>query len=105
MRNDFTLIIINAKAEWKAVKELHPRVELQYSPFGEYFTDKEFLFFFTGCGKSNAAAGAQYVIDRFHPKYLVNLGTCGGFSERSKIVKDDLVKELLMKRVYKRMNE
>jgi len=100
-----TTLLINANAEWKAVKQLHPSFELQYSPFGEYFTDKEFLFFFTGCGKSNSSAATQFVIDRFHPKYPINLGSCGGFYGRSKIVKDDLAKELLMKRVYKRMNE
>ena len=96
MQGGFTPIFINANAEWKAVKELHPRVELQYSPFGEYFTDKAFLFFFTGCGKSNAAAGVQYVIDRFHPKYLINLGTCGGFSGRTKVGNVILVTETLM---------
>lgn len=91
-----TPLLITANVEWKAVKEMHPRVELQYSPFGEYFKDNEFLFFFTGCGKSNAAAGTQYVIDRFHPKYLINLGTCGGFSSRTQVGDVILVTETLM---------
>jgi adenosylhomocysteine nucleosidase len=38
------------------------------------------LFFHGGWGKISAAASCQYVIDRWHPELLVNLGTCGGFT-------------------------
>ena len=37
------------------------------------------LFFHGGWGKIAAAASTQYVIDRWDPALLVNLGTCGGF--------------------------
>ena len=37
------------------------------------------LFFHGGWGKIAAAASTQYVIDRWSPTLLVNLGTCGGF--------------------------
>jgi nucleoside phosphorylase len=33
-------------------------------------------------GQDFAAATTQYVIDKFHPDLLVNLGTCGGFEGR-----------------------
>ena len=35
--------------------------------------------FHGGWGKIAAAASAQYVLDRWAPQLLVNLGTCGGF--------------------------
>jgi adenosylhomocysteine nucleosidase len=37
------------------------------------------LFFHGGWGKIAAAASTQYVIDRWFPTLLINLGTCGGF--------------------------
>ena len=42
-----------------------------------------------GWGKVAAAGSAQYAIDRWRPRYLVNLGTAGGFAgaiERHAIV-------------------
>jgi adenosylhomocysteine nucleosidase len=47
------------------------------------------LFFHGGWGKIAAAASTQYVIDRWRPDMLINLGTCGGFAgaiERGTIV-------------------
>jgi adenosylhomocysteine nucleosidase len=41
-----------------------------------------YLFFQGGWGKIAAAASTQYVIDRWRPELLVNLGTCGGFEGR-----------------------
>jgi len=37
------------------------------------------VFFHGGWGKISAAASAQYVINRWAPELLINLGTCGGF--------------------------
>jgi adenosylhomocysteine nucleosidase len=56
------------------------------SPFGEWFCVRmpvgkrreEVIFFHGGFGKIQAAASTQYIIDRYSPKLLVNLGTCGG---------------------------
>lgn len=41
-----------------------------------------YLFFQGGWGKIAAAASTQYVIDRWQPRLLINLGTCGGFEGR-----------------------
>jgi adenosylhomocysteine nucleosidase len=64
-------------------------VALGHSPFGEYFSafppgggDESVLFFHGGWGKIAAAASTQYVIDRWSPALLINLGTCGGFEGR-----------------------
>lgn len=82
-----TLVIVSADAEWRVVKELLPEVQIESTPLGEYFDlalrgGKSARFFHGGWGKISAAATTQYVIDRFRPELLVNLGTCGGFEGR-----------------------
>ena len=81
------VVIISANIEWKAVRKLFPSVRVDNSPFGEYFQyrtkisnlDRKMVVVHGGWGKISAAASAQYVIDRWKPKLLINLGTCGGF--------------------------
>ncbi|HXV98482.1 MAG TPA: hypothetical protein VEC93_08665, partial [Anaerolineae bacterium] len=81
------VVIISANIEWRAIQALFPKVELQSSPLGQWFIvelqvgeyTEPVLFFHGGWGKIAAAASAQYVIDRWSPALLVNLGTCGGF--------------------------
>jgi adenosylhomocysteine nucleosidase len=80
------IVLISANAEWRAVGRLIPGPARQSSPFGEYFLThlgtEPYLFFQGGWGKIAAAASTQYVIDRWQPKLLINLGTCGGFEGR-----------------------
>ena len=80
------VVLISAEAEWRAVCKVLPGTRRGGSPFGEYFLTrldtKPYLFFQGGWGKISAAASTQYVIDRWRPKLLVNLGTCGGFEGR-----------------------
>lgn len=82
------VIIISANQEWQVLlTHFYPNVELQSSPLGEWFVmdiqtedhNEPTVFFHGGWGKIAAAASAQYVVDRWSPKLLVNLGTCGGF--------------------------
>ena len=80
------VVIISANAEWRGIRKLFPKAIYQKSPYGEWFiTDldaalaRPIIFFHGGWGKIGAAASAQYVIDRWKPRLLVNLGTCGGF--------------------------
>jgi len=94
-----SIILISADIEWKILKNLLPRAVILDSPMGEWFsavckknkiipTDKDIeplpsgdiIFFHGGWGKIAAASSAQYVIDRWQPELLVNLGTCGGFA-------------------------
>jgi adenosylhomocysteine nucleosidase len=81
-------VLISANAEWHAVKPLFGAADIETSPYGEYFfTNIEgdrVLFFHGGWGKVAAAGSTQYVIDRFHPARLINLGTCGGVEGRIK---------------------
>lgn len=83
-------ILISANAEWKAVKPLFSGVAVDRSPYGEFFQADlivrgrplRALFVHGGWGKIAAAASAQWTIDRFRPKRLINLGTCGGVEGR-----------------------
>jgi adenosylhomocysteine nucleosidase len=78
------VILISATGEWRAVRKLFPEDACLTNPFGEYFTrfidHQRCTFFYGGWGKIAASASAQYVIDRWQPDLLVNLGTCGGFA-------------------------
>ncbi len=82
------VVLISANVEWQVLRELLPSAEVHPSPLGEWFvraytvSGKELpvLFFHGGWGKIAAAASTQYVIDRWQPPVLVNLGTCGGFA-------------------------
>ena len=81
------VVLISANSEWRAVCQLLPGAVSQPSPLGEWFSwpipvagkSLPVLFFHGGWGKIAAAASTQYVIDRWSPDLLVNLGTCGGF--------------------------
>ena len=76
-------VVVSANMEWRAVKKFYPDAEYNTLPWGEYFFDtihnNKVLFFHQGWGKVAAAGATQYVIDKFNPNVLINLGTCGGF--------------------------
>ena len=80
-------VIISANTEWRAVCTIFTDAELYTSPFGQWFVvelnvggrKEPVLFFHGGWGKIAAAASTQYIIDRWAPELLINLGTCGGF--------------------------
>ena len=79
-------VLVSASAEWTVVKSLFPSMQIERSPYGEYFfqemDDQPVLFFHGGWGKVAAAASTQYVIDHFQPANLINVGTCGGVEGR-----------------------
>ena len=78
--------MVSATSEWRALEVLYPGALRRRSPFGGWFVTPEPVVGLAtavvhgGWGKIAAAASAQYVIDRFAPQLLVNLGTCGGFA-------------------------
>jgi adenosylhomocysteine nucleosidase len=77
------VVLISAIAEWNAVKPLFPNAKIRRFPFGECFDivlqDEHISFFHSGWGKIASAGSMQYVIDKYSPDLIVNLGTCGGF--------------------------
>jgi adenosylhomocysteine nucleosidase len=78
-----TVVLISAIAEWNAVKPLFPDAKIRRFPFGECFDillqDEHISFFHSGWGKIASSGSMQYVIDKYSPDLIVNLGTCGGF--------------------------
>jgi adenosylhomocysteine nucleosidase len=78
-----TVILISAIAEWDAVKPLFPNASIQRFPYGECFNavlgNHDLILFHSGWGKIASAGTIQYVIDKYSPALIVNLGTCGGF--------------------------
>jgi adenosylhomocysteine nucleosidase len=92
------IVLISADEEWKIVKQIiDPGSPLSFSPFGEWFLcavdvqgeQTPIVFFQTGCGKIPAAAATQYVIEKWSPPLIINLGTCGGF--KGKVKKGDIL--------------
>src|SRR5437773_112256 len=84
------VVLISADAEWRALRQVWPQPAAQTSPFGEWMERevgagagrRPVIVFHGGWGKIAAAASTQYAIDRWHPRRLVNVGTCGGFRGR-----------------------
>lgn len=84
------VVLVSADVEWQAaVRKFNP-LQLYSSPYGEWF-DREYLinkkyeivrFFQGGWGKIRAAGSTQYVIDHYHPRCIINVGTCGGMAGR-----------------------
>jgi adenosylhomocysteine nucleosidase len=82
------VILISAHAEWRPVRARFPDAAISQSPYGECFPVMmeaagrpwSAVFLHGGWGKIDAAASAQYAIDRWRPSLLINLGTCGGFA-------------------------
>jgi adenosylhomocysteine nucleosidase len=81
-------VVVSAGGEWRPVRAAFSGCCVEESPFGEWFyatlpvagEDRRVLFLHGGWGKIAAAASTQYVIDRWAPRLVVNLGTCGGFA-------------------------
>ena len=76
-------VIVSANMEWNSLKKVYSDSKLSKSVWGEYFIRKvgkhDVLFFHEGWGKVAAAGATQYVIDKYDPEILINIGTCGGF--------------------------
>jgi adenosylhomocysteine nucleosidase len=105
---DFS-IIVSADAEWAAVKPLFTNIRLEHSPYGEVFhttvENRPILVFQGGWGKVAAAASTQYVVDRFKPRYLINLGTCGGVQGRIERFDVVAVERVIIYDVYEAMGD
>ena len=91
------VVVVSANIEWRVLTPFFPHIEPASSPLGAWFETtvavsgghEPVVFFHGGWGKIAAAASAQYVIDRWSPRLLINLATCGGFAghiERGEIV-------------------
>ncbi len=107
------VILISANAEWKVVKDVLPYETIRRSPWGEYFvkdmrigdTTEPVIFFHGGWGKVAAAGSTQYCIDHWNPKYIVNIGTCGGFEGKIKKLEIVLVDKTIIYDIEEAMGD
>lgn len=102
------VVLISANAEWQTTYDFFPHTIRQKSPFGEWFElmqgNNRVVFLHGGWGKISAAASTQYALDRWQPRLLINLCTCGGFAgyiERGEIL---LVDRTLVYDIIEQMN-
>ncbi len=103
------VIIISARQEWRAVRDVLKPPACGRSPYGEWFEvdmhGQLVVFVQGGWGKVNAAASAQYAMDTWQPALLVNLGTCGGLAgkiEKGTIV---LAEKTIIYDIYEKMGD
>jgi adenosylhomocysteine nucleosidase len=107
------VVLISANVEWKVVKDVFPYQAIRRSPWGEYFikdigvgNKKEpVLFFHGGWGKVAAAGSTQYCIDHWNPKYIINIGTCGGFEGEIKKLEIVLVDKTIIYDIEEAMGD
>lgn len=103
------IVLLSADAEWNAVTRLFLDAKIVPYPYGAYFNasleGRGVMFIQGGWGKISAAASCQYGIDHFHPKLVVNLGTCGGFSGSIECGQIILVNETLVYDIIEQMSD
>jgi adenosylhomocysteine nucleosidase len=108
------VVIISANAEWQIIRKYYPGCRIYYTPYGEWFSfyykdhpslEKSIVFMHGGWGKVAAAASTQFVIYKWRPKMVINIGTCGGFE--GKISKGEiiLVEKTLIYDIYEQMGD
>jgi adenosylhomocysteine nucleosidase len=112
-REPDAVILVSADAEWRALLGAVAPGTIESSPLGAWFArdvafadgQRRVIFFHGGWGKIAAAASTQYVIDRWHPSYLINLGTCGGLHGRASKGDVFLVEEAITYDIEERMGD
>ncbi len=108
------VVLISANAEWRVVRKNFPNCDVYPSPYGEYFSytykeitglRKPIVFLHGGWGKVAASGSTQYAISRWHPRMIINLGTCGGFEgeiDKGEII---LVEQTIVYDIFEQMGD
>ncbi len=75
-------ISVAEENEWINTKKYYNIDNILEYPYGEYFynkiNDEEVLFYRCNVRKTSSSAAAQYMIDHFHLKKIIVVGTCAG---------------------------
>ena len=102
------VVVISANAEWQAVLK-HVPMTVEHSPYGDFaihqLGGEPVVMLHGGYGKVSAAGSAQYAIDRWHPRVLINLGTAGGFASDVKVGDVVLVTKTTIYDIYEAMGD
>lgn len=103
------VVLISANSEWRIVLEVLQPSQTQSTPLGDWFYNtirtQNIVFFHSGWGKTRSAASTQYVIDRWQPELVINLGTCGGLEGFAKLGETLLVTRTVMYDIFERMGD
>lgn len=109
MRRADVVVLISAHAEWQVVTDFYSYPPQGQTPFGDFFEMEieglRVVFVHGGWGKVSAAASAQYAIDHWQPRLLVNLGTCGGIAGQVQKGEILLVEQTLIYDILERMGD
>jgi adenosylhomocysteine nucleosidase len=108
------VVLITADAEWRALLKYFPTGHINSCPYGSWFYHqyidmrgliKPIVILHGGWGKVAAAGSTQFAISQWHPKLIVNLGTCGGFA--GELMRGDiiLVNKTLIYDIYEQMGD
>jgi adenosylhomocysteine nucleosidase len=99
---DKIVILVCSDFEWKVVLNTFKKKKLGDSPYGNWFSQnqyrlgREVIWFKSGWGKIGSAGSTQYVIDKWKPDLIINIGTCGGFMGKIDLYQIVLVKKTVV---------
>ena len=103
------VVLISANSEWWIALEILQPSRTNASTVGEWFESSiethKVVFFHSGWGKSRSAAATQFVIDRWQPDLVINLGTCGGLDGFASLGEILLVTNTVMYDIFERMGD
>lgn len=103
------IVLICANSEWSSVLALLHPPETGTSPFGGIFSalmgQQNVLLAHSGWGKTATAAACQHLIDSYHPRLIINLGTCGGLEGHTQVGDILLAEETAMYDVVESMSD
>ena len=103
------VIIISAGAEWRCISPLFSASSETKTPYPHCVTtsieNSPVVFLHSGWGKVASAGATQYAINRWTPKFLINLGTCGGLEGRVSLGEIILASETVIYDIIEGMND
>lgn len=103
------LVLISSKSEWRAVKAHYQPVTPSLTPYGEWFelhqAHRHFIFCQGGVGKVSAAASTDYAVQRWQPRTVANLGTCGGIAGQIEIGEIVLASQTIIYDIIEQMGD
>jgi adenosylhomocysteine nucleosidase len=103
------VVLISANSEWRAALAFFHNPTEGETPFGSCFKielqGQNVIFVQGGWGKISAAASTQYALQTFHPRLVINLGTCGGIEGKVSVGETVLVVETLVYDIFERMGD
>ncbi|MCA9666422.1 MAG: 5'-methylthioadenosine/S-adenosylhomocysteine nucleosidase [Myxococcales bacterium] len=106
MREAPVVVLVCADAEWRALRRvLGDAREGPTTPYGDTLLQGDVLYVRTGWGKIAAAAATQYVLSRWSPRLLINIGTCGGFAGETRVGDVLLVERTVVYDIIEQMTD